>query len=190
MPRKKSTKRRKIGRPFAKGNKAAAGHESRKGVPQRDGTDIVVRKLDKIMVERYLAQNLHLTKDELTARMKDPRLPYIEFMICKVLTRIGNSGDVYAFNALLDRAIGPITQKITVDNSNPYASMSDEELLQEKIRLAALYRERLRQVEQEPIMYNRIQKVIDRMPPRESQIIDVDNADPIAGDAKAIASGE
>ncbi len=147
-----SVKKKPRGKPFAKGNKEGKG--SGKGrTPITLGEIQKSNALDKATLYMYLTTSLHLSDDELKARLKDKTLPVIHGMIAAVMLRIRKSGDVYALNALMDRIVGPITQKIEVDRTNRFVNMSEEELLAEKRRLAGLVSERLKQIELGPAMY-------------------------------------
>lgn len=140
-------KRKPRGKAFQKGNRAAVGSKTTKQKPGWEFVEVRTLKLDKSMLLRYLTQSIHLTDDELRARLKNKDTPKIHKIIARMFMKLGESGDVYSFNVLMDRIVGPVAQKIEMDVNNPYLKMSDEELLAEKKRLATICAERLRQIE-------------------------------------------
>lgn len=124
-----------------------------KALPNLVREEIKVVALDRTMWRRYLAQCLHLSLDELKAKEKDLRLPWVERRIAKMLVNDFKTSSVGSFESLAAQLFGPLTQRVEIDRSDRYANMSDEELLAEKRKFAELNVIRLRQVEQEREMY-------------------------------------
>ncbi len=138
---------------FPKGNKARLKGTGRKNKVGYEFAEVRALKLDRSTLFRYLTQSIHLSNKELVARANDQDIPQIHGIIARMLVRLRESGDIYAFNVLMDRIVGTVAQKIQMDVNNPYLKMSDEELLAEKKRLAAICLERLKQIESGQGMY-------------------------------------
>ncbi len=170
-----SVKKKPRGKPFAKGNKASKGGQKGK-LPFSKGEVTVSREFNKATLLLYLTEHMYKSDDELRAILKDKTRPVIHGIISQMLMRLRKSGDVYALNALMDRVVGPITQKIEVDRTNRFVSMNDDELAAEKRRITGLVAERLRQIEIGPAMY--AQKLKDVTPHASDDKPDAGNAEP------------
>lgn len=136
-----------------KSRRKTGGKDFKKGADPRRGTalankavrnsarptaqDIVYRKVDKELVNKFLFCNSHLTVDELIAKLNTGKVGVLEGMIIKGYIKAYRTGDVQRMNFFFDRMIGPVQKHIKHEVDNPYKGMSEEQLLELKKKYAA-----------------------------------------------------
>lgn len=174
MARPKNTfKKRKQagkGKPFTSKSASKAGKKSSsKGKPNYELEERLVRNVDKSLVSRYINLNSTLTVDEMKAKLQDRgNIPFLEYMIIRVLVLCAQTGDPARLNAILDRSgAGPVKQIVKHEVDDPYKDKSDEELLQMKKDLEARNREIVKNIEESPRYKEQLQKLKDVTPPEE-----------------------
>lgn len=93
---------------FKKGNKAALGNQNRKGIPgyTREERDAIL--MDRIMFRRYLIINCLLSTRELRSKIRKKNCNALEAIIIRALLKGGETGDVYAFDKLMDWLVGKV----------------------------------------------------------------------------------
>ena len=74
-----------------------------------------LRKMNKIEVERILNEFVFMTPEELQAKMHDKSTPTMELAVGKILAEAIKKGDQVRLGWVLDRLIGPVKQKVSVD---------------------------------------------------------------------------
>lgn len=134
---------------------AGVEHKNKTGaekgqVVQFDREELEARKLDKLMVARYISQNLMAPEAELEQRLKDPRTSIFEKAIIKIMMTSYYAADQYRMDFLLDRLIGKV--KAEVEFTKPktrFDDMTDDELMREKARLMSMNRVTLNHIETE-----------------------------------------
>ena len=147
---------RKTKTSFEKSNKKAKGSKSRKTQPSMEGMDFKGLKLTREMLTRYLTQCTHLTMDELKALERNQTLSWFQRRVAKMLIKDFTSAGLHGIGQVMDLINGPQAQRIEVDATNRYASMSDEELLIEKRRLSEINAARIKQLEMGPKFYENL----------------------------------
>lgn len=181
----RATKKKPNQTTFRKGSSspraARAKRKSRKGKgTQYTAIEKELKVFDKVTLFRYYSQYLCASVDLLKAKLKDPNTIMIERMVCRMFLRAETSGDVYAFNAIMDRCVGPVTQKVEIDRTNPLAHLTDEELRMEREKLRVENEKYLRTLEKMPEMFPQLvaaQEVID-IEPTTDRPADRDEATP------------
>ncbi len=142
---------------FKKGNKLARKARGKKKLTGRVYEETVVKAMDRSAFFRHTCQFTHLTVDQLKSIYKDKTARVIDQMICGVLIRMYESKDMYAFNAFLDRYIGPITQRHeVVPLKNDYDDMTDEELYAAREKMLEGVKRNIAGIEKEKAMFQLI----------------------------------
>ncbi len=79
------------------------------------------RRLNKSELERILNESIHLTAEELGARIKAPTTTSLELIVLKIIAAAVNRGDERRLGFLLDRLVGPVPKKVQLggDAENP-----------------------------------------------------------------------
>lgn len=73
------------------------------------------RKLNKIELERVLNEYIYLNASEIKARLQDTTTPALELMVGKIIAESIKKGDERRLSFLLDRLIGAVKTKVSVD---------------------------------------------------------------------------
>jgi len=132
---RKSALARKKGA-FQKGSKVSVGNKGNKGRETLNIDDRAALLIDRNVVQRFISANFNRTIKELELILKKGEVHALEAITISVIIRAYYSADVARFEFLLDRLIGRVKQSVDLNvNVNPYANMSDEELLKKKQEL-------------------------------------------------------
>lgn len=73
------------------------------------------RKLNKIELERVLNEYIYMTLSEIQIRANKTDTPAIEVLLAKILGEGIKRGDEKRLGFLLDRLIGPVKAKLSLD---------------------------------------------------------------------------
>lgn len=115
------------GRDFQPGNPGGPG-------PTPTPPDLKeTQKLTRVKVARLMNKYSHLSVQELRKIVQDPNTLAIDALVCSVLGTGISKGDHQRLTFLLDRLIGPVTQKVQHSGSiktgdKSYEDLTDEEL--------------------------------------------------------------
>lgn len=130
--------------------KAPKNSRRRRGAPSpKIKEEMAVLNIDKEMVSRYLNINYSRTVPELKRLAKSPNISAGERQIINIMLKIESLGDVWSWNQLMNRMIGPITQKVSITRERSYENWSMEELMAEKERLDKDNRETINSIHKE-----------------------------------------
>lgn len=131
MAKKKAKK--KIGRPFEKGNTAAAGHGRPRMTPEEKQVALMTRTRFKTILNRFM----DLTLDQISEELKNPNRTVLEISVLKHLDEMHRNGSMDRVDWSLDHIAGPKTKKSELKLSGgvqqtqkvDLSKLSDEELL-------------------------------------------------------------
>lgn len=107
------------GRPFPKG---VSGNPL--GKPKMAVELQKIRALNQTTFTATVNKFLSMTKDEVKAASKDPSTPVLELMVASVMSKAIEAGDQQRLNFLLDRIVGKVPDKVSLNVSH----LSDQEL--------------------------------------------------------------
>jgi hypothetical protein len=93
------------------------------------------RKLNKIEFERVLNEAIHLNGFEIKTRLSDPTTPAIEMLILKIIAMGINKGDERRLNFILDRLIGQVKTKVSIDGGEDNQPVGISIAIKERLKL-------------------------------------------------------
>ena len=101
------------GRKFIKGQSG-----NPKGRPKMDPELLSVSKMTHSYITAVINKYSAMTRAEIQAKIKAEDTPMIECTIASIYVKALQSGDYMRLNALLDRAIGKVTEQLEVKSSH------------------------------------------------------------------------
>lgn len=165
------------GKPFTKKNAAEMAKKKKHAhKPNYELEERIVRNIDKSIISRYINLNSHLTVDEMKAKLENRgSIPFMEYMIIRAMVVCAQTGDPSRLSLFLDRTAGKVEQKIQHSVDDPYASKSNEELIQMKKQLETRNREIMNNIEKLPRYQEQQQNLKDATPVEElEEVLDLD----------------
>ena len=102
--------------------------------------DKAFKKVDQVLIDRYLSFNSHLTVDELIAKLNSGTVNVLEGMLIKGYIKAYRTGDPNRMQFYLDRLIGPVVKRISHALENKLENMTNEELIKEKEKYEPILR--------------------------------------------------
>ena len=100
-------------------NQFKPGQSGNPNGPQPTPEDLKkAKKLAKGDFDRILYRFLSMTKDELVSSMRDPGATTLELMVGRIVTEGIKKGDTKHLTFILDRSIGPIKTKVSIDGGD------------------------------------------------------------------------
>ncbi len=114
------------GRNFTPGNRFGQGQ------PKLPEDIKEARKLNRIEFERILNQFLHMTDEELLRYMDGPDCTQIEGLIAHLIVKGKEFGDHRRLSLILDRLVGPVSQKVEV-TSRPVVIEYEDKAVEMKL---------------------------------------------------------
>ena len=118
---KKKVVKRKVGRPFKKGNTAAKGHGRPKLTPEQKAMCLSSRTQFKLLLSQYSA----LTLDEIKKHIKEKKLPVLDMAVLKHLQEMVESGSMQRVDWLADHVLGKAKEVSHVKVSGGMGSSID-----------------------------------------------------------------
>lgn len=131
---------RQIKTQFKKGHKTNKGKEFGQTDPQQK--EVVT--LTRAMVTRYISQYIGASVTELDKVCKSPTAPMIERIVCRIILVSDRKADQHKLEFLLNRAVGKVKDEVEFSGIDPYADLTDEQLLAKRQVLAEKNLETLR----------------------------------------------
>ncbi len=148
-PRGSKALEKQIKTRFKKGNKAAKGVQTGSTSPEQK--EVVT--LSRAMVTRYISQFAGFSPSQLTKMQNNPDTPMLERIIIAIIIKAEKNADQSRLEFILNRAIGKVQDEIAFTNLDPYAHLTDEQLLARRQELAQRNLETLRLMNR-PIQVN------------------------------------
>lgn len=143
----------------------------------RHKNERIVNLLDRVMVARYISQNLTSTTREIEKKIEDAKkgvgdTSVFEHAICQIMLDSALQGDQYKMDFLLDRLIGKVKQEVSL-TKGPYSEMSDEELLALKNDLTESNRAIIKRIETHSHLAITLKHAENIMSEPEGEVIEV-----------------
>jgi hypothetical protein len=116
------------GRKFIKGQSG-----NPKGRPKMDAELRAVSKMSHGYIQQLINKYSAMTRAEVQAKITSQETPLVECAIASIYVKAIQSGDYMRLNALLDRAIGKVTEQLEVKSSHTVYSTTfspDNNLIQ------------------------------------------------------------
>lgn len=135
---------RKAASQFKKGNKAAKGLVRGETTPEQKEVTLLSRE----MVTRFISQYVGFSRADLTRRLKAPDTPMLECIIIQIILKSEKNADQWRLEFLLNRTVGKVKDELEVTNPDPYAGLTDAELIARRQALAEKNLETLRMMSQ------------------------------------------
>lgn len=144
----------------------------------RHKNERIVNLLDRVMVARYISQNLTSTTKQIEEKIDNARkgqgdTSVFEHAICQIMLDSAMEGDPYKMDFLLDRLIGKVKQEVSL-TKGPYSELSDEELLAMKTELTETNRAIIKRIETHSHLAITLKHAENIMSEPDGDIIDVE----------------
>ncbi len=108
----KSENKKKVGRPFTKGNKFG------KGRPPLTKEEKEVMKLARHEVTKVISKYFGFNREEVREVMANPQTVMLDAMVLSVMSHALKKGDEKRLNWLLEQVVGKVKDKVEITGHN------------------------------------------------------------------------